>query len=164
MRETNDDVMLIDEDTQKGKYLIFTMGEENYGIEVKYVIEIIGIQQITEVPDMPNYIKGVINLRGRIIPVMDVRLRFGKDHREYDDRTCIIVIEVQTITIGLIIDRVSEVVVIQDEMLLPPPNVGHGFNHRYIKGIGKVGEAVKLILDCDKLLNDEDIEILTEIE
>lgn len=164
MRDANEDVMLVDEDTQKGKYLIFTMGEENYGIEVKYVIEIIGIQKVTEVPDMPDYIKGVINLRGRIIPVMDVRLRFGKAQREYDDRTCIIVIEVDTITIGLIIDRVSEVVVIQEDMLLPPPNVGQGFHHRYIKGIGKVGEEVKLILDCDKLLNDEVVELLNDIE
>ena len=164
MTDVVEETMFQDEDTQKGKYLIFTMGDENYGLEIKYVIEIIGIQKVTEVPDMPDYIKGVINLRGKIIPVMDVRLRFGKIQREYDDRTCVIVIEIENITIGLIIDTVSEVVVISDEMLLPPPNVGQGFHHRYIKGIGKIGEEVKLILDCDKLLNDDEIEILKDVE
>ncbi len=165
MSELNNDEMLFaDEDTQKGKYLIFTIGDENYGIEIKYVTEIIGIQNITEVPDMPSHIKGVINLRGKIIPVMDVRLRFGKNVRAYDDRTCIIVIEIDSITIGLIIDRVSEVVVIPDDMLLPPPNIGQGFHHKYIKGIGKLGEEVKLILDCHKLLNDDELALVAEIE
>ena len=164
MGEINDGLMALDEDTQKGKYLIFTMGEENYGMEIKYAIEIIGIQKITEVPDMPVYIKGVINLRGKIIPVMDVRTRFGKDQRLYDDRTCIIVIEIEGITLGLIIDTVSEVVSIPEGMLLPPPNLGHGFHHRYIKGMGKIGDEIRLILDCEKLLDDGDLEILNSIE
>lgn len=164
MTEALEETTYQDEDTQKSKFLIFTMGDENYGLEIRYVIEIIGIQKVTEVPDMPEYIKGVINLRGKIIPVMDVRLRFGKEVRDYDDRTCVIVVEIDNITIGLIIDTVSEVVVIPDEMLLPPPNVGQGFHHKYIKGIGKIGDDVKLILDCDKLLNDDDIAMLTEVE
>jgi len=82
-----------DEDTLKGKYLIFSMGKEQYGMEIRYITEIIGIQPITEVPEMPDYVKGITNLRGKIIPVMDARLRFRKETREYDDRTCIIVID-----------------------------------------------------------------------
>ncbi|NLM79860.1 MAG: purine-binding chemotaxis protein CheW, partial [Clostridiales bacterium] len=103
---------IVDDDPQDGRYLTFSLDSECYGIEIKYVTEIIGIQPITEVPEMPEYIKGIINLRGRIIPVMDVRLRFKKPFREYDERTCIIVIEIRDIVLGLIIDRVSEVLTI----------------------------------------------------
>ena len=83
-----DENIEIEEDTQKDRYLVFSFGNENYGIDIKYVIEIIGIQAITEVPELPEYVKGIINLRGKIIPIMDVRLRFKKEPREYDDRTC----------------------------------------------------------------------------
>lgn len=151
-----------EEDTQKGKHLIFTIGEEEYGIEIKHVIEIIGIQTITPVPELPEYIKGVINLRGKIIPVMDVRLRFGKAAREYDDRTCIIVVEIRDINIGLIIDRVSEVIRIAEADIAPPPQISKGFHHKYIQGIGKVGSSVKLLLDCDRLLNDDEVENIAE--
>ena len=98
-----------DEDTQEDKFLTFVLNREEYGIEIRHVTEIIGIQSITEVPDMPHYIKGVINLRGKVIPVMDVRLRFGVAEREYDDRTCIIVINIEEQSVGMIVDRVSEV-------------------------------------------------------
>ena len=92
------------EDTQEGKYLTFQLNEEEYGIEIGYVTEIIGLQNINVVPDMPHYIRGVINLRGKVIPVMDVRLRFGAPERQYDERTCIIVINVKEQSIGLIVD------------------------------------------------------------
>jgi len=98
-----------DEDTLRGKYLIFSMGDEFFGMEIRYITEIIGIQPITEVPEMPEYVKGVTNLRGKIIPVMDARLRFKKALREYDDRTCIIVVETGDVSIGLIVDSVAEV-------------------------------------------------------
>lgn len=153
----------IQEDTQKDKYLIFCIDNEEYGIEIKYVIEIIGIQTIATVPDLEEYIKGVINLRGKIIPVMDVRCRFKKAERNYDDRTCIIVIEIEDISIGLIVDRVSEVANIQEDQIAPPPEFKKGTQNRYIKGIGKTGENVKLMLDCDRLLNDETIEGLGDI-
>jgi len=148
------------EDTQKGKFLTFSIGKETYGFEIKYVTEIIGIQDITEVPELPSYVKGIINLRGKIIPVMDVRLRFKKEPREYNDRTCIVVIDIHEISIGLIVDHVAEVVVITPENIVPPPAIKTGFHNRYIKGIGKVGSEVKLLLDCDKLLNDEEITTL----
>lgn len=151
-----------DEDTQKGKFLTFCLGSESYGIEIKYVTEIIGIQPITEVPELPEYIKGIINLRGKIIPVMDVRLRFQKPFREYNDRTCVIVIDIRDLSIGLIVDTVSEVISIQDEEIVPPPNVTKGGN-KYIKGIGKVGSEVKLILDSDALLDDSEVGSLGNI-
>lgn len=149
------------EDTQKGKFLTFSIGREAYGFEIKYVTEIIGIQEITEVPELPNYVKGIINLRGKIIPVMDVRLRFKKEPMEYNDRTCIVVIDIHDISIGLIVDHVAEVLVIPPENIVPPPTVKTGFHNRYIKGIGKVGSEVKLLLDCDKLLNDEELDTLS---
>ncbi|PKM95216.1 MAG: chemotaxis protein CheW [Firmicutes bacterium HGW-Firmicutes-1] len=151
-----------EEDTQKGKFLTFSLGKEFYGIGIMYVTEIVGIQPITEVPELPEYIKGIINLRGKIIPVMDIRLRFKKPSIEYNDRTCIIVIDIQEISIGLIIDCVSEVISIPDDEIVSPPDINKG-GKKYIKGIGKTGKDVTLILDCEKLLNEEDAEMLHEI-
>jgi purine-binding chemotaxis protein CheW len=148
--------MLEEEDTQKGKFLTFSIGSEFYGIEIKYVTEIIGIQAITEVPELPEYIRGIINLRGKIIPVMDVRLRFKKPSKDYNDRTCVIVIDMRDVSIGLIVDSVSEVISIADNDIVPPPDVSRNGN-KYIKGIGKVGNDVKLLLDCDKLLNEDEV-------
>ena len=153
LRETEE------EDTLKGKYLIFTMGNELYGMEIRYITEIIGIQPITEVPEMPDYVKGVTNLRGKIIPVMDARLRFKKAARDYDGRTCIIVLETGDITIGLIVDGVSEVLPMKEEDIAPPPEINRG-GHKYIKGIGKAGGSVKLLLDCQKLLTDDEADAL----
>lgn len=151
-----------EEDTQKGKYLTFSLGSEFYGIEIKYVTEIIGIQPVTEIPELPDHIKGIINLRGKIIPVMDVRLRFKKPPREYNDRTCVIVIDIKDVSVGLIVDSVSEVLSIEEKEIVPPPDIKKGGN-KYIKAIGKVGDEIKLILDCDKLLNDDEIESLENI-
>lgn len=156
-------ILEYEEDTQKGKYLTFAIANEIYGIEIKYVTEIIGIQKITEIPEVLDYVKGIINLRGKIIPVMDVRLRFKKDQLEYNDRTCIIVVEIKDISLGLIVDSVSEVISISDTDIVLPPDSSTGFNNRYIKGIGKVGDEVKLLIDCDKLINDEDSEMLANI-
>lgn len=153
-----------EEDTQKGKFLTFCIGREEYGIEIRFVTEIIGgIQMITEVPEVPEYVKGIINLRGKIIPVIDVNLRFKKDVKAYNDRTCIIVIDIDDLSVGLIVDNVAEVLSIADEDIVPPPDARAGFHNRYIKGIGKVGTAVKLLLDCDKLLSDEDMAVMSEI-
>ncbi|MFZ5944953.1 MAG: chemotaxis protein CheW [Bacillota bacterium] len=146
-----------EEDTQKGKFLTFSIGRESYGIEIKYVTEIIGLQPVTEIPELPEYIRGIINLRGKIIPVMDVRLRFKKEFREYNDRTCVVVIDIKELSIGLIVDSVSEVLAIPESEIVFPPEVNKTGN-KYIKGIGKVGSEVKLILDCEKLLNDDEAE------
>lgn len=152
-----------EEDTQKGKYLIFSIDKEEYGIEIRYVTEIVGIQLITVVPELEDYIKGVINLRGKIIPVMDVRIRFKKPERAYDDRTCIVVVEIGDISVGLIVDRVSEVLSIPEDHIVPPPQMSKGDKNRYINSIGKTGTDVKLLIDCKKLLNDNDIEALNEV-
>lgn len=147
-----------EEDTQKGRFLTFSLGGESYGIEIQYVTEIIGLQPITEVPELPEYIRGIVNLRGKIIPVMDVRLRFRKPFLEYNDRTCVIVIDIREFSIGLIVDSVSEVLSIPDEEIVPPPEVGKNYSNRYIRGIGKVGNDVKLLLDCGKLLTEDNLE------
>lgn len=157
-----DEQMEVEEDTQKGKYLTFSLGHEFYGLEIQYVTEIIKLQPITEVPEMPEYIRGIINLRGKIIPLMDARSRFRKPQVEYNDRTCVIVIDIQDISIGLIVDSVAEVLSIPDEDIVPPPDLNRGGN-RYIKGIGKVGNDVKLLLDCEKMLSDDDLETIEGI-
>ncbi|MEN6349069.1 MAG: chemotaxis protein CheW [Syntrophomonas sp.] len=162
MREIMDEVL--EEDTQKGKFLTFIIGREEYGIEIRFVTEIIGgIQRITVVPEVPDYVKGIINLRGKIIPVIDVNLRFKKEAKEYGDRTCIIVVNIQDISVGMIVDNVAEVLSIAEEDIVAPPDIRAGFHHRYIKGIGKVGTKVVLILDCDKLLSDEEYNTVGEI-
>lgn len=151
-----------EEDTQRGKYLTFVLDRESYGIEIKFVTEIIGIQPITEVPELPAYIKGIINLRGKIIPVMDVRLRFKKPAREYDDKTCVIVVDIEEISVGLIVDSVSEVLAISDSDIVPPPELNKS-GSTYIKQIGKVGNEVKLLLDCNKLLSEDEVENISKL-
>lgn len=163
MNEILEKTLAVEEDTQKGKFLTFLLGKEVYAIEIKFVIEIIGIQPITELPESPAYVKGIINLRGKIIPVMDVRLRFKKKPVEYNDRTCIIVVEVQDIFVGLIVDNVSEVLSITDEDIVPPPDMNKKTENKYIKAIGKVENEVKLILECEKLMNDDDYEAISQI-
>lgn len=159
MANVIDETLYMEEDTQKDKFLTFSLGKEDYGIEIKYVTEIIGIQVITEIPELPDYVKGIINLRGKIIPVIDVRLRFKKEPLPYNDRTCVIVVDMRDISVGLIVDSVSEVLSIAEQDIVSPPELNKSSN-RYIKGIGKVENDVKLLLDCDKLLNDEEAESL----
>ncbi|MDL2224991.1 chemotaxis protein CheW [Eubacteriales bacterium OttesenSCG-928-M02] len=142
------------EDTQTGRYLAFSLGAEAFGVEIRYVTEIIGLQVITPLPEVPEYIKGIINLRGKVIPVIDMRLKFGKPSVEYNDRTCIIVLDHQEMTVGLIVDTVAEVIAIDEENIVPPPE-GADIQNTYLSGIGMVGEEVKLLLDCDRVLNDE---------
>ncbi len=160
MTEYIDNYEGMEEDTQKDRYLTFMVGSESYGIEVRYVTEITGIQAITDIPELPEYIKGIINLRGQIIPVMDVRLRFKKEPKEYTDRTCIIVVDISSMPIGLIVDGVSEVITIPEQDVVEPPQANMNLNNRYIKLIGKSGNNVTLLLDCEKLLNKDDIENL----
>ncbi len=149
----------LEEDTQKGKYLTFILGNETYGIGIESVTEIIRLQPITEVPELPEYIQGIINLRGKIIPVMDVRLRFNRELMEYNERTCVVVIDVSETSIGLIVDGVSEVLSIPDSEIVDPPEVKKDGN-KFIKSIGKVKDEVKLLLDCNKLITEEVMEDL----
>lgn len=139
----------MEEDTLKDRYLTFLIGEESYGIKVRYVTEIIGIQKITEIPELPEYVKGIINLRGKIIPVIDVRLRFKKEPKVYNDRTCVIVIDIRDLSIGLIVDTVSEVISIPDEDIVEPPEMNNGFSNRYIKNLlgNKLSQMVSNLND-----------------
>lgn len=149
------------EDTQKDRYLTFVLGDECYGIEILYVTEIIGIQAITEIPELPEYVRGIINLRGKIIPVMDVRIRFKKPKKEYNDRTCVVVVDMKDISIGLIVDSVAEVLTIPEQDTVDPPQVNK-MNNKFIKKIGKVENSVKLLLDCEKLLTEHELEDISE--
>ncbi len=158
-----ENTMEMEEDTQKDRFLTFSLGKESYGIEIKYVIEIIGIQSITEIPELPEYVRGIINLRGKIIPVLDVRLRFKKEPKEYNDRTCVIVVDIEEVSIGLIVDSVAEVITIPEEDMVDPPQTHRGINNRYIKKIGKIGNEVKLLLDCERLLTENELEDINEV-
>jgi purine-binding chemotaxis protein CheW len=162
--ETLEQELFEQEDTQHGRYLTFNIGEEVFGVEIEYVTEIIGLQPVTKVPESADYIKGIINLRGKIIPVVDVRLKFKKEAVEYTDRTCIIVIDTEELIAGLIVDEVSEVLTIGDQDIAPPPNYKTGIKNRYIQGIGKVGGEVKLLLDCKRLFDEKEIQAISEIE
>lgn len=148
-------------DAQRGKYMTFKCGNEYFGLKIQYVKEIIQFQAITAIPETEDYIKGLINLRGKVIPVIDVRLRFKQEPIEYDDRTCIIVVNVKSTIVGLIVEKIAEVVEIKEENILPPPSIGKSekTHNKYVLGIGKVGDSVKLLLDPDKLLNDEDLSL-----
>ncbi len=149
------------EDAREDKFLTFRIGNEDYGIDIGFVIEIIGIQKITTLPDTPPSVKGVINLRGKVIPVIDVRLRFGMPEREYDDRTCIIVVQIGEMIVGLIVDSVREVQDIPAAQIDPPPVVNQSAQNRYVRGMGKVGEEVKILLAVEKLLLEEEYEMLS---
>ena len=144
------------------KFLTFILGSEEYGINISYVTEIIGIQAITYVPDLPVFVKGIINLRGQIIPVIDVRLRFRKEPAEYSDRTCVIVLQIKDLSIGFIVDSVAACETITSESVIEPPDAQHGFHQKYISGIGRLEEKIVLILDCEKLIN-EDIGVTQEV-
>jgi len=149
------------EDAQEGKFLTFFLGDEEYGIEIQYVTEIIGIQTMTDLPDTPSFMKAVINLRGKVVPLIDVRLRFNLEERRYDDRTCIVVVNLNEMSVGLIADAVSEVIDISEIQIEAPPKITYKAGSRYILGLGKVGENLKILLDTKKLLFEEDVESST---
>lgn len=153
-----------DEDTQKDKYLTFKVGEEDYGIEIRRVTEIIGVQKITAVPDMPDYVKGVINLRGKVIPIIDMRRRFVLEDRDYDERTCIVVVNMAEGAVGLVVDTVNEVADIPEDQIEPAPDINKKGGNFMIHGLGKIGEDVKIILNVDKLFHHHENENLRASE
>lgn len=156
MEQIKLDRMEEQEDTQHGRYLTFPVGDETFAIEIRCVNEIIGMYPITRLPDVPVHVKGIINLRGKIVPVIDIRLKFKKPPVEYDERTCIIVMETGGLYAGLIVDSVSEVLTIPDEEIVAPPEYGANAQNRYISGIGTSDGKVKLILDANELLDEEE--------
>ena len=146
------------EDTMHGRYITFALGEEEYGIEIRYVTEIIGMQPITPLPETPEHVRGIVNLRGKVIPVIDMRQKFKMDAIDYTDRTCILVIDTSELSAGLIADSVSEVMSISDEQVSLPPSGRMGIQNKCLKGIGIVNGATKLLLDCDALFIEDEIE------
>ena len=149
---------------REGKYLTFTLADEEYGIGILKIKEIIGMMPITTVPRTPDFVKGVINLRGKVIPVVDLRLRFGMEAMDYTDRTCIIVVEIEagsvTVLIGIVVDSVSEVLNIKGEEIEDTPTFGTKLNTDYILGMAKMDGDVKILLDIDRVLGAENIAML----
>ncbi len=146
---------------REGKYLTFSLAEEEYGIGILKIKEIIGMMPITPVPQTPEYVKGVINLRGKVIPVLDLRMRFGMEKIDYTERTCIIVVEIAgqggDVQIGIVVDAVSEVLSIKGEDIEETPTFGTNLNTDYILGMAKMEGGVKILLDIDRVLSDEEI-------
>jgi purine-binding chemotaxis protein CheW len=149
-------------DKKEGKYLTFSLDKEEYGVGILRIKEIIGMMPITPVPKTPEYIKGVINLRGKVIPVMDLRLRFGMDEIDYNERTCIIVTEIDgqigTVMVGVVVDSVSEVLNIKEEDIEDAPAFGAKLSTDYIMGMAKMDGEVKILLEIDRVLKSEEIE------
>lgn len=140
-----------------GKYLTFKLAEEEYGVEILKVREIIGVMEITAVPRMPAYMKGVINLRGTVIPVVDLRLKFELPEAAHTEQTCIIVVDVGR-EIGIIVDTVSEVLDIEGRNIEPPPAMGGAVDTSFILGMGKVDDTVKILLDIDRVLTTDELD------
>ena len=149
---------------KEGKYLTFSLADEEYGISILKIKEIIGMMPITTVPQTPEFVKGVINLRGKVIPVIDLRLRFGMDSIDYTERTCIIVVEIEghagTVQIGIVVDAVSEVLNIRGEDVEDTPTFGAKLNTDYILGMAKMEGGVKILLDIDRVLSVEEVAAL----
>lgn len=149
---------------REGKYLTFSLANEEYGIGILKIKEIIGMMPITTVPQTPEFVKGVINLRGRVIPVLDLRSRFGMDPVDYTERTCIIVVEFAgragNVMIGVVVDSVSEVLSIKADVIEETPSFGTKLSTDYILGMAKIGKSVKILLDIDKVLGADEISLL----
>ncbi len=151
---------------REGKYLTFSLAGEEYGIGILKIKEIIGMMPITAVPRTPEFIKGVINLRGKVIPVMDLRLRFGLPAIDYTERTCIIVVEIEgqagTVQVGIVVDAVSEVLNVKAEDIEATPSFGGRMKTDFILGMAKMNGGVKILLDIDRVLGSEEAQLLAE--
>ena len=151
---------------REGKYLTFTLAEEEYGIGILKLKEIIGMLPITSVPQTPEFVKGVINLRGKVIPVIDLRLRFGIGEIDYTERTCIIVVEIAsqagTVQIGIVVDSVSEVLNVKGDDIADTPTFGTKLDTEYILGMAKMEGGVKILLDIDKVLSADEVGMLDQ--
>ncbi len=137
------------------KVLTFSIGEQIYGIEIPYVIEIIEVPHITKVPAVPDYIKGIINVRSKIVPVVNIRSRFGKEEIPYDDRTCIIIVSTGDISVGLIVDKIADVISISENHISKTPDLNNINATKFIKFILEMNDGIKLVLDVSKLIDEQ---------
>lgn len=151
------DAQVQQSDSIETMYLTFPVGAELYGVSILVVTEIVGMQRIMSVPDVPHYIKGVINLRGKVIPLMDVRLRFGMPEKEYDDRTVVIVLEIAGAPVGLIVDGVNEVLDIPDDMVDRAGSYSSSDGRSLVKGLGRLEDRVAILLDVNLLIEAEEL-------
>ncbi len=143
-----------------GKFLTFVLSDEEYGIEILKVREIIGLMDITTVPQTPDHMKGVINLRGKVIPVIDLRMKFSMQEEEHTQETCVIVVEVTDTSIGIIVDSVSEVADINGGDIEDAPKFGQGIDTSFIMGLGKVKDKIIIMLDIECVLSSEELEMV----
>jgi len=152
---------------REGKYLTFTLADEEYGIGILKIKEIIGMMPVTSVPHTPDYVKGVINLRGKVIPVIDLRLRFGMEPIDYNERTCIIVVEIMSqdtnVEIGIVVDSVSEVLNIKGDEIEDTPTFGTALDTDYILGMAKMEGGVKILLEIDRVLSSDELSSLEKV-
>ena len=161
-----EDVVEVDEienDQDLIQLVTFSIGEEEFGVNILQVQEIIRTMDITKVPRAPEFVEGVINLRGKVIPIVDMRSRFGLEHKEHDKYTRIIVIEIEMIIVGFVVDSVSEVLRIPANSVQPPPPVVAGMESDYIDGVGKLDDRLLILLDLDSLLDNEEKEALSNV-
>lgn len=142
-------------DDLKGSFMTFYIDDTFYGIELLYIVEIISVQPITHVPGLPEYFKGIINLRGKVVPVIDVRLKLGQEEHPYDDKTCILVVNIHDMHVGLIVDSVAAVVNMDNQDRNPPPEMGSRAADRYLSSIANVGGKIILNIDCDKFFQSD---------
>lgn len=153
-----------------GKYLTFQLGREAYGIGILKVQEIVGVMPVTRMPRMPGFVRGLVNLRGKVIPVFDLRLKFGLEGREDTDRTCIIVVQLSlgeaapNVTLGIIVDEVNEVVDVPESQIEPAPAFGAVVDVSFLLGVGKVGNKVVMLLDADRILPRSELEAVSRVE
>ncbi len=147
----------------EGKFLTFVLGKEEYGIEILSVREIIGLMDITIVPQTPDYMKGVINLRGKVIPVIDLRMKFSMQEEAHTQETCVIVVEVNGTSIGIIVDSVSEVSDISGGEIENAPKFGNGIDTSFIMGLGKVKDQIIILLDIDAVLSTDELKMVEEL-
>ena len=152
-----------DTSAMDGKFLTFILGNEVYGIEILKAREIIGLMDITTVPQTPEYMKGVINLRGKVIPVIDLRLKFGMPEEEHTQETCVIVVEVNNTSLGIIVDSVSEVSDINGREIEDAPSFGQGIDTSFIMALGKVKDKIIILLDIEAVLSSEELEMVGEL-
>lgn len=147
-------------DLEAKKYLTFLIDKQFYAFPIRDVLSIIEVQEVIAVPEFPSYVKGIINLRGQIIPIIDVRLRFRKEEAAYTERTCFIVVTINDVNIGFVVDTVDEVIGIEDENISPPPAMATDGAARYLMGVGKIEGKIVLLLDAKKMLNDDELSSL----
>ncbi len=157
------DTVLTKKEITEGKFLTFNLVKEVYGIEILKVREIICLMDITNVPQTPDYLKGVINLRGKVIPIVDLRLKFSMPEVEHTQETCIIVAEVNNTSIGIIVDSVSEVLNIKSGDIEEAPQFGQGIDTNFILGLGKTKERIVILLDIELVLSSEDLETVEQL-